>query len=366
VFTSQAQLQSPEEYLKFKKGDRFLRHHQVVSYYEYVAAQNPSQVKLIQYGSTNEGRPLIAAVVASAENFAALEEIRTNNLKAIGLLDGKPSARKQPAIAWMSYNVHGNESCGTNTAPFVIHELLNPNSARSKAILANTVVILDPSINPDGYDRYANWYNQKVGAKYNANAAAWEHQEPWPGGRFNHYIFDLNRDWAWQVQKESQERMALYRQWMPQLHADFHEQGVESPYYFSPAAKPYHEDITAWQREFQKIIGDYNKKDFDKNGWLYFSKERFDLLYPSYGDTYPTYNGAFGMTYEQGGSGRAGLGIVKRDGDTLTLKQRIDHHFSTSFACLDAISANADKAVTEFIKFHDNTSKTLLVHTNRM
>ncbi|MDI9866317.1 M14 family metallopeptidase [Flectobacillus sp. DC10W] len=356
-FTSQAQMQSPEEFLKFKKGDRFLRHHQVVSYYEYVAAQNPSQVKLIQYGSTNEGRPLIVAVVASPENFASLEEIRTNNLKSIGLLDGKPSSRKQPAIAWMSYNVHGNESCGTNTAPFVIHELLNPNSSRSKAILANTVVILDPSINPDGYDRYANWYNQKVGARFNANAAAWEHQEPWPGGRFNHYIFDLNRDWAWQVQKESQERMALYRQWMPQLHADFHEQGVESPYYFSPAAKPYHEDITAWQREFQKIIGDYNKKDFDKNGWLYFSKERFDLLYPSYGDTYPTYNGAFGMTYEQGGSGRAGLGIVKRDGDTLTLKQRIDHHFSTSFACLDAISANADKAVNEFVKFHDNTSK---------
>lgn len=354
----QAQItQSPEEFLKFKKGERFLRHHQVVSYYEYVAAQNPSQVKLIQYGATNEGRPLLAAVVASPENFAALEEIRTNNLKAIGLLDGKPTARKQPAIAWMSYNVHGNESCGTNTAPFVIHELLNPNNARSKAILANTVVILDPSINPDGYDRYANWYNQKVGAKFNANPAALEHQEPWPGGRFNHYIFDLNRDWAWQVQKESQERMALYRQWMPQLHADFHEQGVESPYYFSPAAKPYHEDITAWQREFQRIIGDYNKKDFDKNGWLYFSKERFDLLYPSYGDTYPTYNGAFGMTYEQGGSGRAGLGIAKRDGDTLTLKQRIDHHFSTSFACLDAISANSDKAVTEFYKFHEQTQK---------
>ncbi len=363
-------IQSPEEFLQFKKGQRFLRHHQVVSYYEYIAAQFPKQVKLIQYGSTNEGRPLLVAVVASAENFANLEEIRTNNLKAIGLLDGKPTDRKQPAIAWMSYNVHGNESCGTNTAPFVLHELLNPNNTRSKAILANTVVLLDPSINPDGYDRYANWYNQKVGATFNANPAAWEHSEPWPGGRYNHYLFDLNRDWAWQVQKESQARMALYRQWMPQLHADFHEQGVESPYYFSPAAKPYHEDITTWQRDFQRIIGDYNKKDFDKNGWLYFSKERFDLLYPSYGDTYPTYNGAFGMTYEQGGSGRAGLGIAKRDGDTLTLKQRIDHHFSTSFACLDAISANADKAVSEFYKFHSNaisnpvgTYKTFIIKT---
>ena len=353
---AQTTVQSPEEFLNFKKGERFLRHHQVVSYYEYIARQFPTQVKMIPYGSTNEGRPLMVAVIASPENFSQLEEIRTNNLKSIGLMEGKPT-KKQPAIAWLSYNVHGNESCGTNTAPFTIYELLNANNARSKAILANTIVMLDPCINPDGYDRYVNFFNQKVGVIYNPIPSAIEHNEPWPGGRFNHYLFDLNRDWAWQVQKESQERMALYRQWMPHLHADFHEQGVENPYYFSPASKPYHEDITAWQREFQTILGNYNKRDFDKNGWLYFSKERFDLLYPSYGDTYPTYNGAFGMTYEQGGSGRAGLGITKRDGDTLTLKQRIDHHFSTSYACMEALSANADKAVTEFIKFFDNAQK---------
>ncbi len=353
---AQTTIQSPEEFLNFKKGEQFLRHHQVVSYYEYIARQYPNQVKLIPYGSTNEGRPLIVAVVASLENFPQLEEIRTNNLKSIGLMEGKPT-KKQPAIAWLSYNVHGNESCSSNTAPFTIYELLNPSNSRSKAILANSIVILDPCINPDGYDRYVNFYNQKVGGIYNAIPSSIEHNEPWPGGRFNHYLFDLNRDWAWQVQKESQERMALYRQWMPHLHADFHEQGVENPYYFSPAAKPYHEDITPWQREFQTILGNYNKRDFDKNGWLYFSKERFDLLYPSYGDTYPTYNGAFGMTYEQGGSGRAGLGIIKRDGDTLTLKQRIDHHFSTSYACMEALSANADKAVSEFIKFFENSQK---------
>ena len=354
--TAQTSAQSPEEFLNFKKGERFLRHHQIVSYYEYIARQYPSQVKMIPYGSTNEGRPLMVAVVASTENFLQLEEIRTNNLKSIGLMEGKPT-KKQPAIAWLSYNVHGNESCSSSTAPFTLYELLNPANSRSKAILANSIVMLDPCINPDGYDRYVNFYNQKVGSLYNAIPSAIEHNEPWPGGRFNHYVFDLNRDWAWQVQKESQERMVLYRQWMPHLHADFHEQGVENPYYFSPAAKPFHEDITPWQREFQTILGDYNKRDFDKNGWLYFSKERFDLLYPSYGDTYPTYNGAFGMTYEQGGSGRAGLGIIKRDGDTLTLKQRIDHHFSTSYACMEALSANADKAVSEFIKFFENAQK---------
>ena len=353
---AQTPTQSPEEFLNFKKGERFLRHHQVVSYYEYIARQYPNQVKMISYGSTNEGRPLMAVVIASPENFMLLEEIRTNNLKSIGLMEGKPT-KKQPAIAWLSYNVHGNESCSSNTAPFTLYELLNKSNERSNAILRNTIVILDPCINPDGYDRYVNFYNQKVGSLYNPTLSAIEHIEPWPGGRFNHYLFDLNRDWAWQVQKESQERMVIYRQWMPHLHADFHEQGVENPYYFSPASKPFHEDITPWQREFQTILGNYNKRDFDKNGWLYFSKERFDLLYPSYGDTYPTYNGAFGMTYEQGGSGRAGLGIIKGDGDTLTLKQRIDHHFSSSYACMEALSDNADKAVTEFIKFFDNAQK---------
>lgn len=354
--SAQTITQSPEEYLNFKKGERFLRHHQVISYYEYIASKYPNQVKIIPYGSTNEGRPLMVAVIASPENFMQLEEIRTNNLKSIGLMEGKPT-KKQPAIAWLSYNVHGNESCGTNTAPFTIYELLNGANERSKAILSNTIVMLDPCINPDGYDRYVNFYNQKVGGIYNPTPSAIEHNEPWPGGRFNHYLFDLNRDWAWQVQKESQERMVIYRQWMPHLHADFHEQSVENPYYFSPASKPFHEDITPWQREFQTILGNYNKRDFDKNGWLYFSKERFDLLYPSYGDTYPTYNGAFGMTYEQGGSGRAGLGITKRDGDTLTLKQRIDHHFSSSYSCMEALSANADKAVSEFIKFFENSQK---------
>ncbi|MES2796613.1 MAG: zinc carboxypeptidase, partial [Bacteroidota bacterium] len=181
-----------------------------------------------------------------------------------------------------------------------------------------------------------------------------EHAEPWPGGRTNHYLFDLNRDWAWLVQDETKQRMALYNSWMPHLHADFHEQGVNSPYYFAPAAKPYHEDITSWQREFQQKIGQYNKKEFDKNGWLYFSNERFDLLYPSYGDTYPTFNGAIGMTYEQGGI-RGGLSYALEDGDTLTLQQRVSHHVASSFAAISALSNEANKNVEEFIKYFEKS-----------
>ena len=349
---AQTPVQNPTAYLGYPLGTQFTPHHRVVSYVEYLSRQFPRQVKLIPYGMSYENRPLMVAVVASESNFPKLEEIRTNNLKSIGLMDGQPTARPT-AIAWMNYNIHGNEAVSTEAVMQVMFDLLDPQNATSRGVLANTVVVLDPCANPDGFDRYVNWYNQKVGRTFNPNANAWEHREPWPGGRMNHYLYDLNRDWAWQVQRESQQRTALYQQWMPHLHADFHEMGANSPYYFSPAARPYHEAITPWQREFQQTIGEYNRKSFDKNGWLYFTRENFDLFYPSYGDTYPTYNGAIGMTYEQGGSGVAGLGLAKDDGDTLTLQQRISHHVAASVASMEALSAKADRTVSEFIKFFE-------------
>ncbi|RZK68149.1 MAG: zinc carboxypeptidase, partial [Pedobacter sp.] len=134
---------------------------------------------------------------------------------------------------------------------------------------------------------------------------------------------------------------------MPEVHVDFHEQSYNDPYYFAPAAEPIHVDITPWQRAFQITVGKNNAKYFDENGWQYFTKERFDLLYPSYGDTYPLYNGAVGMTYEQGGIG-AGLAVVTVDGDTLTLKNRIEHHYTTGMATLETVSKNADKLISEF------------------
>ena len=341
---------TPEEFLGYKLGAKFSFHHRIVDYVRYIALQNPTQVKTIDYGNTFEGRPLMVAVIASPENLARIEEIRTNNLKNIGLLEGKATA-KVPAIAWLSYNVHGNEAVSSEAVMQVLYELLNKNNITTQAFLKNTVVIIDPCINPDGRDRYAQWYNRVSNQGGNATPFAIEHNEPWPGGRFSHYIFDPNRDWAWQTQEITQQRVKLYNQWMPHLHADFHEMGVNTPYYFAPSAKPYHEDLTKWQREFQQTLGEFNKKYFDKNYWLYFSKENYDLLYPSYGDTYPSYNGAIGMTYEQGGGGRAGLQIAKEDSDTLTLSQRISHHFATSMGSLEAISSRADKTVDEFTKF---------------
>jgi len=354
---AQTALQRPDQFLGYTIGSHFTPHHRVLAYAEYVAKQLPNRVKLIPYGTTYEGRQLMTVVVASEQNLARLEDIRTNNLKRIGLGSGAASSTNaaQPAIVWLSYNVHGNEAVSSEAFMLVLNELLNPTNATSQKVLATSVVILDPGLNPDGHDRYVNWFNQMVGSTPDPTPIAREHTEPWPSGRYTHYIFDPNRDWAWQTQEVTQQRMALYHQWMPHLHADFHEMGPESPYYFAPSAKPYHADITPWQREFQQTIGQYSSRYFDKNGWLYFTRENFDLFYPSYGDTYPTYSGAIGMTFEQGGGGRAGLAYQRNDGDTLTLRERIDHHVVTSFATLESVADRADQVVKNFISFYDKS-----------
>ncbi len=354
-----AQIKSPEEFLDYKVGTHFTSHWKVVSYFQYIAANATSMVKLQQYGETNEGRPLMVAFISTPENMQNLDNIRRNNLRLANLsLDKMAATENTPVIVWLSYNVHGNEASSTEASMLVLYALVDPSNTKTKEWLKNIVVVIDPCINPDGRDRYVNWYNTMVGKDYNPSHNAREHYEPWPGGRTNHYNFDLNRDWAWQTQLESQERLKLYNEWLPQVHVDYHEQGINSPYYFAPAAQPYHEVITPWQREFQITIGKNHAKYFDEKGWLYFTKEEFDLFYPSYGDTYPIYNGAIGMTYEQAGNGFSGLGVTKEDEDTLTLVDRALHHYTTSLSTIEISSQNAEKLIKEFHKFYNDAVST--------
>lgn len=342
-----AQIKSPEEFLGYPLGDQFSRHHQVIDYFTYIS-ENSEKVTLQQYGKTYEGRPLILAFVSSVRNQDSIEKIRTDNLRRAGMLEGSPET-EVPTV-WLSYNVHGNESSSTEAAMATLYELVRPDSDKAMW-LEDVVVVMDPCINPDGRDRYVNFYQQNRSFPYNPNPAVIEHNEPWPGGRANHYLFDLNRDWAWQTQVESQSRLKVYNQWLPQIHVDFHEQGINSPYYFAPAAQPFHELITPFQRAFQEEIGRNHAKYFDENNWFYFTKQYFDLLYPSYGDTYPTYNGAIGMTYEQAGGGRGGLGVIKQEGDTLTLRDRIAHHYTTGLSTIEIAAYNKDRLLTQFRDF---------------
>ncbi len=161
-------------------------------------------VSLRQYGETNEHRPLYVAFISTAENISNLENIRLNNLRLAHLTKDKAApVENTPAIVWLSYNVHGNEPSSSEAAMLTLFSLVDPGNLNTKEWLKNTVVVIDPCLNPDGRDRYVNWFNSMVGNNYDPAKYARDHDEPWPGGRTNHYNFDLNRDWAWQTQVES-------------------------------------------------------------------------------------------------------------------------------------------------------------------
>ena len=349
------QLKSPEEYLGYAIGSQFTPYYKIEGYFKHAAENGGGLIRLQQYGQTIEGRPLFVAFLSSTTNINRLENIRENNLALARLLpnSAKGEIKNTPVLVWLSYNVHGDEPSSSEAAMLTVYELLKNNNGRYSEWLNKSVVIIDPCLNPDGRERYVNWFQSVAGKNYNVNIDAREHNPAWPGGRTNHYYFDLNRDWAWQTQKESVQRLKLYNDWLPQIHVDFHEQEIDDPYYFAPAAQPYHEVITPWQRQFQYVIGQNHAKYFDEKGWLYFTKEVYDLLYPSYGDTYPLYNGAIGMTYEQGGGALGGVAVETSIGDTLTLYDRAIHHFTTAISTIEVATKNSEKLLTAFNDYYD-------------
>ena len=344
-------LQNPSEFLGYELGTQWTPHHKVMDYIQYIAEYS-EMVTAIDYGTTYEGRELMYLVISSEENQQNMGEIRQNNLRRIGLESGEANEAALP-IGWLSYNIHGNETSSSEAALYTMHALVT----EYQYWLNDVVVVIDPMVNPDGRDRYVNWNKTVTGAQFNPNHEAMEHHEPWPGGRTNHYFFDLNRDWAWQTQTETQQRIRQYLEWMPMVHVDFHEQSYNSAYYFAPAAEPYHYAITDWQRELQTLIGQNHASYFDQNNWLYFTKEVFDLFYPSYGDTWPTFNGAIGMTYEQAGHSFAGLGIITDEGDTLTLHDRMIHHAISGLSTIETVVNQKDRVLFEFQKYFDTTRK---------
>jgi hypothetical protein len=348
-------VKSPDEFLGYELGSQFTFHQRAVDYFKYVADASPV-ADWVNYGTTYEGRPLGVCFISSEENLRNLDEFRKNNLIKTGLMKGEFTGKQIPFI-WMSYNVHGNESVGMEAAIKTLYTLVTGSYEGVNEWLKTCIIVIDPCQNPDGRELYANRYKSSQSSVINANGDSWEHNQGWPGARSNHYMFDLNRDWAWQTQVETQQRLALYNKYMPQVHADFHEMGAESTFFFAPAADPWHEAITQWQHEFHKLMGDGNAKMFDKKFLLYFTKENFDLFYPSFGDTWPLFNGAMGFTYEQGGGGVSGLAYKLETGDTLTLKDRIDGHFTASMATIKVSYENREKLISEFNKFFEDGAK---------
>jgi hypothetical protein len=354
-FCAVGQLLSPQDFLPTSYTENFTPHHYTVDYVEHVS-ENSDNVRMMEYGRTYQKRPLLLCYISTKENLDRLESIQNNHLYALGLEDKGETSTENPVIVWLSFGVHGNEAGASESALKTLYTLAKPD-ADLNTILENTIIILDPSINPDGYSRYTHWLWNVAGTDTHPETIDREHHEPWPGGRTNHYLFDLNRDWAWQTQIESQQRLVKFQQWIPHVHVDFHEMGHNSHYYFAPAARPYHKYITDWQVQFQEDVGKNNAKYFDENGWLFFTRETFDLFYPSYGDSYPIFNGSIGMTYEQAGHSSAGRSIEMENGDNLTLADRINHHSTAALSTIEVAYKNRKSLIDNLILFYKQKLK---------
>lgn len=349
-------IKSPDEFLGYELGSQFTYHYRAVEYFRYIAETSPL-AEYREYGTTYEGRQLGVCIVSSEDNLANLEEYRKNNLIKTGLADGNFTGKQIPFI-WLAFNVHGNESAGMETAMKTLYTLVTGSYPGVSDWLKTCIIVIDPCQNPDGREMYTNRFRNSQNLVPNPDGKSLEHNQGWPTARTNHYMFDLNRDWTWQTQTETALRIAFYNQFMPQVHADFHEMGAESTFFFAPGATPWHEVITPWQHEFHNLMGKGNATLFDEKSKLYFTKENYDLFCPSFGDTWPLFNGAVGFTYEQGGSGYSGLAYKQESGDTLTLKKRIDGHFTASMATLKVSYENREKLISEFNKFFsDNANK---------
>jgi hypothetical protein len=343
---SQAQtaVPAPDDFLGYKLGDRFTPHARILDYFHLLTTRS-NLITMQQFGETYEHRPLMLAVITSPKNRAALDSIRANvaaltDPNATSQARANEIAKSTPAIAWLAFGVHGNESSSAEVSMEVAHTLLtDPNSA---PLLDNLVVLIDPLLNPDGRERYISWFVRTRGEEADPNPDAFEHNEPWPGGRFNHYLIDMNRDWAWSSQREVRARVAEYAKWNPQVFVDFHEMGYQSSYFFPPDARPVNanlpKDVDTWLEKF----GRADAEAFTRKGWTFFTGEEFDLFYPGYGDSWPSLHGAIGMTYEVAGHSRAGSAITRDDGTVYTLADRIARHYTTAMATLRTASENRE------------------------
>ena len=343
--------------LSYDPGERITPHAGLVRYLQALAAASP-RLKVFDLAESWEGRKLVYAVVASEANMQRIDQIRsamqklaeprrTSEAEAEKLIQGLP------AVIWLAYGVHGNEISSSDAALATAYHLLAArNDAVVDAILADVVVLIDPTQNPDGRDRFIASFEQARGPDPDASPLAAEHNEPWPGGRTNHYLFDLNRDWLVATQSEIQGHISVLQQWFPLVFVDLHEMGSNSTYYFAPEADPYNPNLAKDQRASLQLFGRNNAKWFDKFGFDYFTREVYDAFYPGYGASWPSYYGSIAMTYEQ--ASVRGLSVRRSDETILQYRDSVRHHFVSSISTAETAARNREKLLRDFYKYRQS------------
>jgi len=291
---------TPEAFFGFETGEWHLQHAPLLHYFQRLDAVSDRAV-MYEYGRSHQNRPLIHMVITSPENHARLDEIRKNHLL---LADPTRSAgldlSEMPVVVLLGYGVHGNEPSAHNASPLVAYYLLASESPEVLAMLKNMVIIIDPSLNPDGQDRFASWVNRHRSLTLNPNPEGREFHDVWPGSRSNHYWFDLNRDWLPLQHPESAGRVRAYHRWLPNVKGDFHEFGPNETYFFQPGIPSRINPLTPRQtNDLTLAIAQYHARALDQKGQLYFMYEVFDDFYPGKGSTYTDLAGSIGILFEQ-------------------------------------------------------------------
>ena len=329
-----AAIPSPEQFLGYPVGDWHTRHDRIVSYFQELARVSPkAHFQIIGY--TNERRPQVVLTITSPENHLRIEDIRKEHLKLADPTQS-PTVSSMPVIITHGYNVHGNEPSSSEAAMLTAYYLIAAQGAEAERTLKEAVIHVDPNYNPDGRDRHSNWANMHKGFPPVSDPMDREHNEVWPGGRFNHYWFDLNRDWLPLAHVESRNRVEFFHQWLPNVCTDYHEMGTSATNFFEPT-KPYGSENPVVPRanydQLNPLFAKYFAKALDDIGSLYFSKENFDNSYPGYGSTYPDIHGGLGLVFEQASS----RGHVQKSATKeVTFAFTIRNHVRTSLATVKA------------------------------
>ena len=299
-----ASIPKPKDIIYHEVGEWHITHDRLVNYMKAIAAAAPQRVKLETMGYTYEGRPQLLLIFSSQTNLQNLEQIRQQHVK---LCDPSQSAsidiEKMPIVVYIGHSIHGNEPSGSNAALLSAYYLAAAQGKQIDELLDNVVILFDPSFNPDGLQRFSTWANQHKSKNLVSDPNSREFNEVWPGGRFNHYWFDLNRDWLPAVHIESQNRLAWFHKWKPNILTDHHEQGSNATFFFQPGVPSRVNPLTPEKnQELTAKLATFHAVFLDRIGSLYFTKENYDDFYYGKGSTYPDINGSIGILFEQASS----------------------------------------------------------------
>ncbi len=328
----------PEEIIGHQIGTRHTRTDQVVNYFEALAARS-NRIVLTDHAQTHEGRRLIHAIVTHPDNHKNLEAIRQANLK----LSDEPNKvsdkdlNGNPLVAYLGFSIHGDEASGTEASLLVLYHLAAGHGKQIDDVLKNTVLIIDPMFNPDGRDRFVNWVNGNRGAVPTADVQDREHNQPWPRGRTNHYLFDMNRDWMPVTQPESEGRIKLFHHWRPQFLLDAHEMGSNSTFFFQPGIPSRNNPNTPKRTiELAGELAPFHAKRLDEIQSMYYSQQSYDDFYYGKGSTFGDIHGSVGILFEQASS-RA-LETETNQG-RMTYAFTVRNHFMATLGTLDGLTA---------------------------